>query len=240
MNRTLAAALVWAACGSASGLEIRAYDTRLDIAADGSAQARSIVQLTACQAGRFKLPTGFTGIEKFKLQDGPAGIALKLTASKEQSTIEIELPEDVPDDVKITFEFRVPGVLFEPKPEEGQKSTFPAGSRLLRHSFVNTQAVLISQYGVQVRLPNETQIHSIREQLPKTRRKEFTPRVELDRFDGQQGALLQVSGLKQGDRTSMELEVVDESRSYGWLLAGLVLMIGYLVTFRDLVKSGAH
>ena len=64
--------------------------------------------------------------------------------------------------------------------------------------------------------------------------------MELGWFDGQQGALLQLSGLRQGDRTSMELEVVNERRSYGWLLVGLVLVAGYLVSFRDLVKPGAH
>lgn len=224
--------------GSANALEIKSYETRLDIAPDGSAQASAMVQLTDCEAGRFKLPTGFAGIENFTLQDGPAGIVVKLGASKEQSTVEIELPEKVPGDAKVAFTFQVPGVLFEPKPEEGQKSAFPAGTRLLRHAFVNTQATPISQYKLQVWLPNEVQVHAIREQLPKTKRKEFTPRVELDRLDGLQGARLQLSALKQGDRTSFELEVVNERRSYAWLVVGLVLIAGYLVSFRDLVKSG--
>jgi hypothetical protein len=140
--------------------------------------------------------------------------------------------------VKLGFAFRAPGVLFVPKPEEGQKSAFAAGTRLLRHSLVNTQPTPISRYTVQVRLPEEIMVGKIREQLPKTRRKEFTPRVELDRYDGRQGALLQLGGIKQGDRTSMELEVVGDRRSIGWLLVGLVLSIGYLVGFRDLVKPG--
>jgi len=81
-------------------------------------------------------------------------------------------------------------------------------------------------------------VEKIREQLPRTKRKEFTPRVELDRYDGRQGALLQLAGVKQGDRTSMELEVVGVRRSLGWLLVGLVLAIAYLVGFRDLVRPG--
>jgi hypothetical protein len=240
MKKTLAIVVMCCAFGGVSALEIKAYDTQLDVAPDGSAKASTTVQLAGCQAGNFKLPTGFAGIENLQLQDGPTGVALKLAASKEQSTVDIELPDNVPGDAKITFEFQVPGVLYEPKPEEGQKSAFPAGARLLRHAFVNTQAASVSKYSMQVRLPKETLVHAIREQLPKAKRKEFTPRVELDRFNGQQGALLQISGLKQGDRTSMELEVIDESRSYGWLLVGLALMAGYLVSFRDLVKSAVH
>jgi len=96
---------MWCACGSASALDIKAYHTRLDVAANGSAQASSIVQLTNCEAGRFKLPTGFAGIENFRIQDGPVGVVLKAVGSKEQSTVEIELPENVPGEVKIAFEF---------------------------------------------------------------------------------------------------------------------------------------
>ncbi len=240
MKRILAFALMACAFGSANALEIKAYDTRLDVAPDGLAQADATLQLAGCEAGRFKLPTGFTGIENLQVKDAPAGVALKLVASKEQSTFEVELPDNVPGEAKISFAFQVPGVLYEPKPEEGQKSTFPAGTRLLRHAFVNTQSTAISKYSVQVRLPQETLVHAIREQLPKNKRKEFTPRVELNRFDGLQGARLQMAGLKQGDRTSMELEVVPEGRSFGWLLGGLVLCIGYLVTFRDLVTGKNH
>lgn len=238
MKTILAFVAICCALGSASALEIKAYDTRLDVAPDGSAQAAAMVVLAGCQPGRFKLPTGFTGIGNLQIKDAPTGVVLKLVTSKEQSAVEIELPENVPADAKITFAFQIEDMLYEPKPEEGQKSAFPAGTRLLRHAFVNTQATPVSQYSVQVRLPKETLVHAIREQLPKNKRKEFTPRVELDRFDGLQGARLQMSGLKQGDRTSMELEVVAEGRSLGWLLVGLVIGIGYLVTFRDLVKPG--
>jgi len=191
------------------------------------------------EPGRFRLPVGFAGLEAFAAQDLPAGVVLTPRPSKDQSSVDIELPIDVPEDVKLAFTFKIPKLLFAPIPEEGQKSTLPDGSRLLRHNFVNTQAATIATYRVQVRLPEETMVHMIREQLPKTKRKEFAPRVELDRFEGRQGAVLQLASLKQGDRTSMELEVVGDRRSYGWLFAGLVLIIGYLVSFRDIVKTGS-
>jgi hypothetical protein len=46
-----------------------------------------------------------------------------------------------------------------------------------------------------------------------------------------------MSNLRQGDRTSMELEMVAERRSFIWLLLLLPLAVGYLFAFRDLVKS---
>ena len=63
------------------------------------------------------------------------------------------------------------------------------------------------------------------------------PRVRLDRTDDRQGADLQLANMKQGDRTSMVLNVVSARHSYGWLLAGLALSLAYLVGFRSLVKA---
>ena len=226
------------ACAHAGAVGIKTYDTQLDVDADGSALASVRLQLTSAEAGRFRLPVGFAAIEDFKVLAAPAGVVLKPDPSKEQSSVEIELPDGIPATVELGFTFRVKDVLFVPKPDEGQKSTFPEGTRLLRHSLVNTQPAPISRYAVQVRLPEAVMVEKIREQLPRTKRKEFTPRVELDRYDGRQGALLQLAGVKQGDRTSMELEVVGVRRSLGWLLVGLVLAIAYLVGFRDLVRSG--
>jgi hypothetical protein len=68
------------------------------------------------------------------------------------------------------------------------------------------------------------------------KRKEFVSRVELDRVDGLQGALLQFSGLQQGDRTSMELAVVDARRSRLWIVVGLVLAGAWLAAYRFIVR----
>jgi len=237
MIRTFLFMVLWWINSAFGAVEINAYNTRLDIAPDGSATASVSLILAKGEPGRFRLPVGFAGLEAFAVQDVPSGVVLTPRPSLDQSSVEIDLPIDVSDDVVLAFTFKIPKLLFAPIPEEGQKSTLPDGSRLLRHNFVNTQAATIMKYQLQVRLPDETMVHMIREQLPKTKRKEFAPRVELDRFEGRQGALLQLANLKQGDRTSMELEVVGDRRSYGWLIAGLVLILGYLVSFRDLVNT---
>lgn len=149
--------------------------------------------------------------------------------------VDIQLPQAVPSELKLDFSFHVPDVLVEPKETGGEKSGLPAGSLLLRHVFVNTQAASIAAYRVEALLPEQTRVQMIREQLPRPKRSEVLPRVRLDRIDGHQGAVLQYSNLKQGDRTSMVLEVVEESRSYVWLLVGLALSVAYLIGFRDLV-----
>lgn len=238
MIRAIVFLVLLGANAVAQAIEIKSYNTRLDVAADGSARARVTVALAKAEAGRFRLPLGFATLDDFSPQEMPIGVTMTPLLSKDQAAVEIDLPAGVPAELSLAFHFLVARALYVPVPEEGQKSAFPEGSRLLRHSFVNTQAAPIGSYRVQVCLPEQTLVHQIREQLPKTKRKEFIPRVELDRFEGHQGATLQLAGIKQGDRTSMELEVVGENRSLGWLLAGLFLAVGYLVSFRDLVTAG--
>ena len=62
-------------------------------------------------------------------------------------------------------------------------------------------------------------------------------RQRLGKVDGRQNAVLQMTAMKQGDDTSMALELVPERKAWGWLLAGLALCAVYLFHFRDLVAS---
>ena len=76
---------------------------------------------------------------------------------------------------------------------------------------------------------------AIREQLPRPKKSEVGPRVLLSKIDGRQAAILQFTAIRQGDDTSMLLEVVPVRKPLGWLLVGLVLSGLYLFKFRDIV-----
>lgn len=234
------AALAMAGAGALAGaVEVKTYDTRITLSPDGSAQVVVALDLAGATAGRLRVPVAFAALEGFGTQQAPAGTTIAPAAGKDAAAVDIDLPDGVAPEARLAFSFSVPGLLYVPRPEEGQKAAFPEGSRLFRHAFVNTQALPIGTYRARVRLPEGMLVHAIREQLPRAKRKEFTPRVELDRFEGRQGAQLQLAGLKQGERTSMELEVLSEKRSILWLLAGLLLAGGFLYGFRDLVKAPA-
>jgi hypothetical protein len=223
-------------CAGAGAAEIRRYDTAVEIAQDGTARATANLTISGATAGRLRVPVGFPTLDDFQPRDGPPGVVMTPRQSPNGSSVDLVLPEGAPSELNIGFSFQVGGALFVPKPEEGQKSAFPIGSRLVRHGFVNTQEAVIGRYAVKVLLPEDSVVHRVREELPKPKRKEFLPRVELDRFEGRQGAILQLAGLRQGDRTSMELEVVESRRSFGWLFILLPVAVAYLYAFRDLVK----
>jgi hypothetical protein len=236
MNRLLLSLLLACACAGTHATTIKAYETRLDVTADGAARATVNVTLADSQPGRIRLPMGFAAISDFQVLDAPQEVFLKPVATKDQSTIEVELPQGVTDKVTLTFGFIVPDILGRPSEAPGEKSKLPSDTRLLKHVLVNTQPMPIGSYRIEVRLPEDVRIHKIGEQLPKPKRSEILPRVQLDRIDGRQSAVLQFANIKQGDRTSMSLDVVESRVSPMWLLVGLVLSAGYLVAFRDLVK----
>jgi hypothetical protein len=233
MRQVIVVLCLWLA-GAAWSTEIRRYDTRVDLEPDGSARAEATVELKGILPGRLRIPVGFETLEAFQAGPLPGGVAMVPHSSAGISWVEVELPQGVADSATLAFAFRSAGVAFVPKPEPGQKPTLPEGSRLLRHRFTNTHEAPITLYTVTVRFPDGSIAHRIREQLPRIGRKEVVPRVELGRFDGREGARLQFAKMRTGDRTSMELEIVPRQRSIGWLVL-LVLAIGYLVAFRDLV-----
>ena len=119
----------------------------------------------------------------------------------------------------------------------GEKSLLPKGSRLFRHAFVNTQEALIGTYRLEFLFPEGLMAQAIREQLPKPKKSEVMPRVLLSKSAGFQAAVVQFSDLRQGDDTSMTLELVPNRRSLGWLWAGLLMAGLYLFKFRDLIAK---
>lgn len=233
--RLLAIALAVFACAGAQAAEIRRYETRVDLDADGRAQATAQVELAGLAPGALRVPVGFARLEEFRAISASPGITLAPGGNGDGAWVDVRLEEGAPPAATLAFAFRSNGMLFVPRPEPGQKAKLPDGSRLVRHRFVNTQEAPIGRYALTVRLPESDRVHAIREQTPKPGRKEFAPRVELDRYEGRQGAMLQLASMRQGDRATMELEVVPARRSILWLLGLLPVAAGYLWFFRDLV-----
>jgi hypothetical protein len=212
---------------------------RADIQDNGDAQVTVQLQLADATTGRFVVPLGFSNVSEFKVLDAPAGVQVTAhgLGTKEAGALAIEVQSGATGVIPVNVMFTVTGLLFRPPVAEGQKPTLAADSRLLQYSLLNTQPIAINNFEAEFRLPNDIRVQKIREQLPKPKKTEVLPRVRLDRFDGQQGALLQIKSLKQGDKTSIALEVMNAGRSLGWLLVGLVLSVAYLIGFRDLVTS---
>jgi len=239
MKRLAIVIALFALGSSALAVDLKRYETRLDVGADGSGRAQATVEVRKAAPGRLKLPTGFAALPDFAADEAPAGAMMTPRSADGTAWIELTLPEGVPAEFTLRFGFATPGVLAAPRPEKGQKPTLPEGSRVLRHTFVNTQDASIGRYALVARLPSGEIVHRIQEQSPAVKRKEFTPRVELDRLDGQQSATLQLSGLRQGDRTAMSIEVVPARRSPAWALMLLPLALAWLWQFKDLARPSA-
>jgi hypothetical protein len=218
-----------------AGTGIQSYVIRLQAVDDGGGQAVATVALTGCTAGMLALPLGFASPEGLKLEEAPPGVQLDLGPRNGMTSLHFQFPEGMPAQATLRFSFTVKQVFQVIQLAPGEKSTLPKGSQLFRHAFVNTQEAPIETYRLEFLFPEGFMAQAIREQLPKPKKSEVGPRVLLSQVEGRQAATLQFADLHQGDDTSMALELVPSRRSFGWLVAGLLLAGLYLFHFKDLV-----
>jgi len=221
----------------ASATDIPTYHLRLQANGNGEGRALATVVVGHCSPGTLNLPLGFSALEELRLEEAPPGVSLDLGLRDTITTLRFHITTAITDPVTLRFSFLVKQVFQTLKTSPGEKSTLPAGSRLFRHAFVNTQEPPIGIYRMELLFPEGMIAQSIREQLPKLEKQEVGPRVALSVIDGRQSATLTYANVHQGDDTSMALELVPTRRSFGWLIAGLLLAGLYLFKFRDLVAK---
>ncbi|HRZ02248.1 MAG TPA: hypothetical protein P5024_11880 [Burkholderiaceae bacterium] len=237
MRLLIAAFTLSAAACAAEAVQIKSYEGRIDVAAQGASQARILLQIEDAAPGTLLVPLApaLKPEGAVKLDSAPLGTTVKVVTVGERPHLALEIPEAAAGRVALQLSFPVKKVLTEPKARSSGKKTLPENSLLLNHAFVHTQPYTIDAYRMAVVLPEGARVHIVREALPKARRSEIEPRVGLDGRDGRQGALLQLGDIKQGDSASMSLEVVPDHRSLTWLIVGLALVGAYLYGFRHLV-----
>ncbi len=235
MLRLLTFILLGSVLGMAT--DVQTYTIRLQAESDETGKAVGVLALATCTPGVLVLPLGFAAVEDLRLEEPAVGVRLESVARNGMTQMKLTLPADIPAKTNLKFSFRLKQVFQVTKLKPGEKSTLPASSRSFKHAFVNTQEGVIGNYRVELIFPNGLMAQAIREQLPKPAKNEVGPRVLLTKLEGRQAAILQLSKLQQGDDTSMVVELVPIRRSYGWLIAGLVLAGLYLFCFRDLVTK---
>jgi hypothetical protein len=221
----------------AMAVDLPTYTVRLQAAPDGSGQAVATIALAGCAPGTFNLPLGFTNLQDLRVEEPTSGIRLESSERNGMTQLKVTLPPGIPAKATLKVSFRLKQVFQVVKLKPGEKSTLPASSRTFKHAFVNTQEYLIGAYRVEFLFPDGLMAQAIREQLPKPAKNEVGPRVLLSKVDGHQAAILQFNKLQQGDDTSMIVELVPTRRSFGWLIAGLLLGGLYLFKFKDLVAT---
>ncbi len=221
----------------AAATRIQSYTIELHALQQGPGNATATVTLVGCAPGSLVLPLGFHSPEGLRLEDAPTGVKLDLGPRNGMASLHLTFPEDMPAQASLRFSFTLKEVFQVLQLAPGEKNPLPKGSRLFRHAFVNTQETPIGIYRLELLLPDGFMVQAIREQLPKPKKSEVLPRVLLSKSAGRQSAALQFTELHQGDDTSMVIELVPDRRSFGWLVAGLLLVGLYLIKFRDLIAK---
>jgi hypothetical protein len=214
----------------AGATAVKEYAVRLRVQPDGTATGTAVLSLTGCVPGNVDVPIGLQGFQNLKVSKGPSGSeAEAVHHGGGQPHLHILLPAGVEEKATVELSFDLPQAFSYTEAGKGSGIT---RTRFLKHAFVNTQEAEIGEYRFEALLPPGTMVQAIREQLPKQGKTEAEPRVRLGKIDGCQSATLQYKKIKQGDDTSMSLEIADSRKSLVWLFAGVVLAALYLVYFR--------
>ncbi len=203
------------------------YELRLDTRADGSGTVVLAVEAEAAGEATLTLPFPFKDCESLSLVEGPAGAVLKAENVNTQARIVVSLPSASPGTLTLRLRCDLKQALSEPT---------PAG-RFVRVSLLNTEPGSIGEVSVQVTFPDGLRGHAIREARPVAGKSEASPRAVLDEIDGRAGVRLETLVLTQGDTAALRVDLTSARPSPGFLVAGLLLGILYLISFRDLVDG---
>jgi hypothetical protein len=222
-RRQLGMLLVAVMCcwpGTVSASEIREYALRLQIDAAGDAVAT--LNLTVVVAGgELIVPLAYAAVTDLRMRHAPPNAVVRVTTQDGRGVLVVTMPAD-PEPQSVSVEFRVPRVMV---------LASAGGHRVVRHELLNTQSTPIARYAVDVVFPEGWRAHAIREGASRAR---------LEAVAGVPGVHFEMVALKQGQTAMVRLEMVPRQRSWAWLVVGLLLAAGYLLSFRDLVKPAGR
>lgn len=237
MTRVLVALCVcaWTA-GSLYAADVTSYTVRLDGRAGDLVPVTLTVTYADATGTALVVPTGFATLHDVRCVSCPVGTMVATKPSGAATAVMLGLPPAAAATGELTVAFTTPSPFVATTPAPGERATLPAGTRILRHAFVNTEPVSIGSYRFEAIFETGYRAHAIREALPKLRKNEAGPRARLASVAGEPGVFLQVGRLRQGESTSLNVELVPQGHSWAWMIAGLLLSVLYLVFFRDLVK----
>lgn len=236
---SLIACFVLAPVAVAAGGDIRTYRVHVVAPAEGAAAVTVTATFDSVGERGVAVPVGFPGVTDLTIVDAPAGTVAVPGPVNGQTTVRVTFPAPSAEPTSVTFRFTVPTVFVDTKPAPGERATLPDGSRLLRHAFVNTEALAIGEYRAEFVFPAGSRAHAVRESAPRLRKGEVGPRVRLADLQDGPGARLQVTRLRQGDSASMTVELIPQSRTWAFFAAGALLSVLYLIYFKDLVGKTA-
>lgn len=223
-STTLAICLIACLPGFAGSAAVERYEMRLELTEAGSGRATLVASVVPSGATELILPFPFPKATSLRLIEAPAGASMSIEVGAAQSNLRIHWPTEI----SAPFSLKLAGDVSDALPPR-------TAARTVRVAVMNSQPEVLRGLRLDVVFPEGLRGHAIREALPKAASSDGAPRAALEDIDGRPGARLQVDELSQGETAALRVELSPATRSPGWLLAGLLLSVLYLVSFRDLV-----
>ena len=217
---------------------IPSWTETVDLQPDGSARVTARVSFERLAPGHLELPCSFARTVDTALEiDGPAAGRIENRAGV--NLLALEISGTPAPDQPLTISYLATGVF---DPSQAPKTDF--GNIEAKYQFVNTVLVPIASFTGVVLLPPGLVVNAVDSYLPKLKKEDPNDPYTFDLVDGRRRMTIVVNAVKPGDRVMLNWRMKSTSRS-PWLVLGLLLVsIGWLAAFRDIVapppKTGAE
>ena len=115
------------------------------------------------------------------------------------------------------------------------------GNIEFKYSFVNGTGEKIDSFETSISLPPKMIVNTVSEYLPKLKKDDAGDPFSLSKKDGRRAISLKFPNMKFGDRAALRFNMKKEDRPMAVLIIFILLIIWYLITFRDVIHPhGEH
>jgi len=216
-------------------IKIRYYKETIDIKNTGAAEVTTKIEMASYSDESLYLPLNYIWVEKIKAVIMETGESLPASIKTLDGIDYLFLDTGTTSVNEKTLEihFRDPAYLIwkDAGPEEYEIYHY-------KSEFINTSRFLIEEYEMEIILPEGFVLNSIIKSNPSYSSKDPEPPYHYKNLQERSLINIKKNNLKPVQNCMIEYNFKKKSVSYTLLITGIILIILYLLFFRDVLKEG--
>jgi len=213
------------------GQELSRYAETVNLAADGSASIRLLLEFRGLEGPQLLIPVRYTSIRNLEAKRLVPG-ALRLVEKGGNRFLVLDLPQAAAAAPAIEIEFMVADYF------KAGGSPGPFGNRNLGYRFVNVSFAGIEKFTAELVLPPGHVFNALSRFSPQPEKAGMIAPFTISRAGGRSVGRIVVDRVGLGDEIALDCTFRSGRRSKLLLVILVVLALAYLVFFRDVLTNG--
>lgn len=208
---------------------------RESVLLDDKGGAKVLIGLAAELTGEILIPCSLPNPYKAFILDGTNETAVSVESRGGAKFIKLS-PADLKGALSVTLGYEAEGVF-----DTTEAAAKDFGNIEFKYSFVNATGEKIDSFEIAISLPPKMIVNTVGEYLPKLKKDDAGDPFSLSKKDGRRVISLKFPNMKFGDRAALRFNMKKEDRPMAVLIIFILIIIWYLITFRDVIHPhGEH